>query len=135
MRFSPILNMRMRAALVAWIMPSALGWMNSAGDIFARGLLGVGGELGKRGAAVAQLRGHGVEGTNEDAEFILDLFRNLIGEIAGGGFTRAFGKGLNRDSDLFGQEQGDPHGGGENQKSEEEEDQQHLLFQSTKILL
>src|SRR5258706_1699152 len=102
---------------------------------FLDGLLEVAGELVNLRAAVAQLRGHGVEGTNEDAEFILQLFRNLIVEIAGGDFARAFGKGLNGDGDLLGQEQSDPHGGGENQKSEEEEDQQHLLFQSTKILL
>ncbi len=102
---------------------------------FLDGLLEVAGELVNLRAAVAQLRGHGVEGTNEDAEFILHLFRNLIIEIAGGDFARAFGKGLNGDGDLLGQEQSDPHGGGENQKSEKEEDQQHLLFQSTKILL
>jgi hypothetical protein len=49
---------------------------------FLNGLLEVAGELVNLRAAVAQLRGHGVEGADEDAEFVLHLLGNLVIEIA-----------------------------------------------------
>src|SRR6266446_151467 len=102
---------------------------------FLHGLLEVACELVNLRAAVTQLRGHGVEGADEDAEFVLHLFGNLIIEISGGDFARAFRKGLDGDGDLLGEEHSDPHGGGENQKSEEEKNEQHLPLQSAQILL
>ena len=98
-------------------------------------MLEVASELVDLRAGIAELRGHGVEGADEDAEFVLDLFRDLIVEIARGDFAGAFGEGLDGDGDLFGKEESDPHGGGENQKSEEEENEEHLAFEGAKILL
>ena len=102
---------------------------------FLHGLLKVACELVDLRAAVAQLRGHGVERADQHAEFVLRLFGNLILEIAGGNFARALGKRLNGHGNLLGEEQRDPGGGGKNQKREEEEDQQHLPFEGAQILL
>jgi len=102
---------------------------------FLDGLLEVAGEFVDLRAAVAELGGHGVEGVDEDAEFVLHLFGDLIVKIAGGDFAGAFGEGLDGDGDLLGEEEGDPHGRGENEKREEEKNEQHLLFQRAKILL
>src|SRR5271165_6258202 len=95
---------------------------------FLHGLLEVAGELIDLGAAVAKLGGHGVEGADENAEFVLDLFGNLIVKVSGGYFASAVGERLNGNSNLLGEKQRDPHGGGYDQDGEEEENQEHLLF-------
>src|SRR5208337_1363007 len=102
---------------------------------FLNGLLEVAGELVNLGAVVAQLRGHSVEGADQPAELVLDLFRNLKLEITGGNFARALGEGLNGHSDLLCEEQGDPGGGGENEHGKEKENQKHLALESAQVLL
>ena len=97
--------------------------------------LKAGGELVDLRAGVAELRGHGVEGTNEDAEFVLSLLGDLILEIAGGDFAGGFGERLHGRGDLFGEVQGDPHEGGAEKKSEEEKNQEELALESAEMLL
>jgi len=86
-------------------------------------------------AAVAQLRGHGVEGTHQDSQLILSLLRDLVIKVAGGNLPGSFRERLNGDSDLLGQKQRHPHDGGQQQHGEKKENQQHLILQCTKILL
>ena len=62
-------------------------------------------------AVVSQLRRHGVEGADKNTEFVLSLLGDLIIKISGGNFASAFGKRLNRNSDLFRKEESDPHNG------------------------
>src|SRR5208337_2705037 len=81
---------------------------------FLNGLLEVAGELVNLGAVVAQLRGHGVEGAHQPAEFVLHLFRHLILEIAGGNVAGGLSEGLEGHGNVFGEGQGDVGGGGEN---------------------
>ena len=101
---------------------------------FLDGLLEVAGELVDLRAVVAELRGHGVEGAHQDAEFVLHLIGNLIVKIAGGNFAGAFGEGLNGNGDLFGEKQGHPHDGEEEKDGEKGEDEQHLAFQRAEVL-
>ena len=102
---------------------------------FLNGLLEIAGELIDLSAGIAQLRGHGVEGANKNAEFVLRLFGNLIVEIAGGDFASAFGEGLNGNGDLLGQEQGNPHEREEKEHGEETENQEHLALEGAQVLL
>ena len=101
---------------------------------FLNGLLEIAGELIDLRAAVAELAGHGVEGANQDAEFVLRLLRDLILEIAGGNLTRAFSERLNGYGDLFGEKERDPSDGEEQQHGEEEENQEHLALEGAQIL-
>src|SRR5262249_38915712 len=53
-------------------------------------------------AGVAKLSGHAVEGTDQVAQFVMRLFRDLIIKIAGRYFSGAFGESLNGHGDLLG---------------------------------
>ncbi len=75
------------------------------------GLLEIASELIDLAAGVAQLGGHGVEGADERAEFIVGLFGDLIVEITGGDFASAFGEGLDGDGDLLGEIESEPEDG------------------------
>src|SRR5208283_1666120 len=101
---------------------------------FLNGLLQVACELIDLRAVIAQLRGHGIEGAHQHTEFVLHLLRHLIPEIAGGNFARALGKRLNGHGDLFGEEEGDPGGGGKNEHGKEKEDQEHLALERAQVL-
>ncbi len=78
--------------------------------------------------------GHGVEGAHQKAKFVLRLFGNLILEIAGRNFARAFGKGLNGHGNLFGEEQRQPSNGEEQQHGEEQQNEQHLALKGAQVL-
>ena len=62
------------------------------------------------------------------------LLGNLVVEITGGNLARAFGKRLDRDSDLFGEEKGQPHHRKKQKNGEERQDQEHLTLQSAEVL-
>src|SRR5580698_9974916 len=102
---------------------------------FLNGLLQVARELIDLRARIAELRGHRVERADQDAELVLRLFGNLIIEISGRDFARAFRERLNRHDHLFREKCGDPHQRKEKQHREEAEDQEHLALESAKILL
>src|SRR2546425_785217 len=59
-------------------------------------------------ARIAELRGHGVERTNQDAKLVVGLLRNLVFEIAGRDFASAFGERLDGYGNLFGEIKSDP---------------------------
>ena len=101
---------------------------------FLNSLLEVSGELIDLRAAVAELAGHGVEGADQEAEFVLRLLRDLILEIAGGNLARAFSEGLNGNGDLFREKKRDPSNGEEQQQGEEKEQQKHLALEGAQIL-
>ncbi len=98
------------------------------------GLLKISGELINLRAVVAQLRGHIVEGADQDAKLVLSLVGHLIFKIAGGNFAGAFREGLNGYGDLFGEKQGHPHHRKHHQHGEEQKDEQHLALEGAEIL-
>ena len=66
-------------------------------------MLQIAGELIDLRARVAELGGHGVEGTDQRAELVVGLFGDLVIEIAARHFASAFGQSLNGNGDLFGE--------------------------------
>src|SRR5262249_11482828 len=87
---------------------------------FLNHLLEAAGKLIDLCAAVAQLRGHGIERAHQQTKLVLHLLRNLIIEVARRNFARSFCKRLNEHSDLLREEQRNPHHSGqkENRKKE-----------------
>src|ERR1700756_290503 len=75
---------------------------------FLHGLLKIACELINLRTGVAELSGHGVEGADQRAEFVVGLFGDLIVEISRGDFSGAFGEGLDGNGDLFGEIKSEP---------------------------
>src|SRR6266478_1044514 len=86
-------------------------------------------------AVVAQLGGHGIEGSHQHAKLVLCLLRDLVVKISSGDFARALSESLDRNGHLLGKKERQPHHGEEQQDGEESENQQHLGFQGAQILL
>ena len=85
-------------------------------------------------ARIAELRGHRVEGFDEEAELVLRLLGHLIVEIAGGDFARAFGKRFDGHGDLFSEIERGPHQRKEKKDREKDEDEEELALEGAKVL-
>src|SRR6266849_3183334 len=70
-------------------------------------------ELVDLGAVVAQLCGHGIEGSHQHAKLVLCLLRDLVVKISSGDFARALGESLDRNGHLLGEQERQPHHGEE----------------------
>ncbi len=84
---------------------------------------------------IAELRGHGVERLDEEAELVLRLLGDLIVEVAGGDFARTFGKRFDRHGDLFREIERGPHQRKEKKDGEKDEDEEELALEGAKVLL
>src|SRR5579862_721457 len=99
------------------------------------GLLEIASEFVDLALAFTELGGHGVEGFHESAEFVFAVSgSDAVGEVTAGDFFGGFGHGLNGDGDLFGEEEGDPGGGEEQQEGDEKECEEDLVFVDADVL-